>query len=151
MDRLRNDRSKQNGWVSGPRRTGRTFIVKNDTDEPVGTAGFVNPFTIPALWRALEIWYQVHPQARSQGFATQATCLLVNHLFSTRPLERIQATVVVGNDPSCRVLENAGMQRDGVYRNVFFLHGSYVDMHLYSIVRSDWLDETSYRKSRGPF
>jgi len=113
--------------------------------------GFVNPFTIPTLWRALEIWYQVHPKARGNGHASQAACLLVNHLFSTRPLERIQATVVVGNDASCRVLENAGMQRDGVYRRVFFLHGQYVDMHLYSIVRDDWHDEDAYRASQRPF
>ena len=58
---------------------------------------------------------------------------------------------MVGNDASCRVAERGGMQRDGLYRNVFFLHGRYVNMHLYAIVREDWKNEEVYRQSRPDF
>jgi ribosomal-protein-alanine N-acetyltransferase len=77
--------------------------------------------------------------------------VLINHLFDATPTERIQATVVVGNEPSQRVLERSGMQRDGIYRKVLFLHGRYVDTHLYSIVREDWEDEQAYRRRRDEF
>ena len=78
--------------------------------------------------------------------ATQAVSLLINHLFSTTSINRIQATVVVGNDVSSRVLEKAGMQKDGIYRGIWFLHGTYRDMYMHAIIRSDWGNEQSYRQ-----
>ena len=129
-----------------------TFLaMTKDGDEPVGTFGYWIPYSLSRMFQGYEIWYQVHHASRGRGVATQAACLLVNHLFDATPIERIQATAVDGNDASCRVLERAGMQRDGVYRKVFFLHGRYVDTHLYSIVRDDWKDEDAYRAARPPF
>ena len=128
-------------------------ITRRESGTPVGRIGSAFPF-MPQwaeIFRGLEIWYQVHPEARRQGVGSQAACILINHLFNSRPIERIQATVVVGNDGSCGVLENAGLQRDGLYRKIFFLNGRYVDMHLYSIVRDDWKDEETYRRGRAEF
>ena len=99
----------------------------------------------PSLFRGLEIWYQVHPTERGHGVATQAAAILVDHLFSARPHQRVQATVVDGNDGSRRVLEHIGMTREGVLRQITFLRGQYVDMHPYSIVRDDWKSEADYR------
>lgn len=129
---------------------GLFVIGERASGDPLGTIGYLNPFNI-SLHKGLEIWYQVHPSARRKGIATQATCLLVNHLFDATPVERLQATVVVGNEGSCRVSERAGMQKDGLFRRIFFLHGKYVDLHLYSIVREDWKDERTYRQARPPF
>jgi RimJ/RimL family protein N-acetyltransferase len=125
-------------------------IERSDTGEAVGTMGYYQPFTLH-LYRALEIWYQVHPSARGQGIATQAACLVVNHLFDALPVGRIFATAVVGNDASCRVAEHAGMRREGILRNIFFLHGKLVDVHLFAITRDDWADESTYRAARPEF
>ncbi len=133
------------------REAQKYLIISRETDKPVGTIGNWNPFTLGKFFKGKELWWHVHPDHRRQGIATQAVCLMTNHLFSATPVERLQATIVVGNDPSCRVAEAAGMQRDGVYRSVMFLHGKYVDMHLYSIVRSDWKDEKTYRKGKRAF
>ena len=88
------------------------LIVPRDPEEPLGTAGYWNQFTA-RMFRSLELSYEVHPSARRKGTATQAACLLVNHLFSVLPIERLQATAVVGNEVSRRVLENAGMRKEG--------------------------------------
>lgn len=133
------------------RDRGFLLILDRATAEPMGTIGYWNPFTLTEIYQGLELWWQVHPHFRQRGIATQAACLLVNHLFNATPIERLQATVVVGNTASCRVAEGAGMQRDGIYRQVFFLHGRFTDLHLFAIVRSDWRDERSYRQARRPF
>jgi [ribosomal protein S5]-alanine N-acetyltransferase len=143
-------------WIAEEmNRTGesRYLIVNRDNNEPMGDIGYWYPFSskYTSWYRGEEIWYQVHPQFRNRGIATQAACLLINHLFDATPTERIQATVVEGNEMSCRVLERAGMQKDGIYRKVLFLHGRYVGMYLYAIVRDDWKDEESYRQSRLEF
>ena len=129
------------------------FIMRRDINEYLGTIGYWNPFASKhaTLFRGLELWWQVHPHFRQQGIASQAASLLVNHLFDATPIERLQATIVVGNDASCRVAEHAGMQRDGLYRNVFFLHGRYVNMHLYAIVREDWKNAEAYQQGRPDF
>ena len=125
-------------------------IVSRASGELQGKIGFFNPFAID-LFHGKEIWYQVHPTFRRQGVGTQAACLLVNHLFSTTPVNRLQATVVVGNQGSCGVLENAGMQAEGIYRGIFYLDGRYQDMHLYALVRADWQNEAHYRSGRAAF
>ena len=126
------------------------LIIPRDADEPLGIAGYWDPFTAK-MFQGIELSYEVHPSARRKGIATQAACLLVNHLFNALPIERVQATTVVGNETSRRVLERAGMQQEGSYRRVTFLHGTYVDMNVYSIVRADWRDEDTYRRGRQPF
>jgi ribosomal-protein-alanine N-acetyltransferase len=130
------------------------FIMSRDSEEHLGTVGYWNPFAAKfagKFFRGLELWWHVHPKFRRQGIASQAVCLLINHLFDATPTERLQATIVVGNDASCRVAERAGMQRDGIYRDVSFLHGRYVSLHLYAIVRGDWKDEGAYRRGRPDF
>lgn len=129
---------------------GLYLIVSRDAGEPMGLVGYFNPFKLD-FFKGLELWWQVHPWFRKRGIATQAACLLVNHLFNTIAIERLQATIAVGNERSCRVAEGAGMQRDGLYRRVTFLHGRYVDVLLYAIVREDWKDEETYRQGRRPF
>lgn len=131
--------------------TRRYLIIDRESESPTGTAGYMNPFTLPKIYKGTELWWHVHPEFRRRGIATQAVCLLANHLFNATPIARIQATIVVGNGISCRVAEAAGMQREGIYRKVAFVHGRYVDMYLYAIVRDDWKDEGSYRKGRKPF
>jgi len=124
-----------------------SFVIKSrEDDRPLGTIGYITPSTLPTLFRGLEIWFQVHPTERGKGFATQAGAILVDHLFSARPNQRIQATVMDGNDGSSRVLERIGMRHEGVLRQITFLRGEYVHMHIYSIVRSDWKSESDYRK-----
>src|SRR5262249_1762176 len=129
------------------------LVTRRETAEPIGRIGYTYPF--PPQWsqllRGLEIWYSAHPQARRQGIGSHPACLPVIHLFNASPVERIQATVLVGNEGSCGVLENAGLQRDGLFRKVFFLRGRYVDAYLYSIVRDDWKDEETYRRGRADF
>ena len=122
------------------REKGDFFICSLDKDERMGLIGYFNPFALKDFFQGLEIFYIVHPCFRNKGIATQASCILINHLFNAIPVERIQATAVVDNPASCRVLEKAGMQKEGTYRRVSFLHGRYVDLHLYSIIREDWRD-----------
>ncbi|HEX5751301.1 MAG TPA: GNAT family protein [Archangium sp.] len=136
----------------GPRERGGVYLaIHPEFPTPVGVGGYFNPFTLWELFRGVELWGQIHPQFRGRGVGTQAACLMINHLFNALPLERVQATIVVGNEPSCRAAEAIGMRKEGIYRNVSFLHGRYMDMYLYSIIRADWQSEEVYRQGRPPF
>lgn len=126
------------------------LIERRESGELVGLASSYAYSQLPWM-HGFEIGYEVHPNFRRQGIATQAACLLINHLFDTEAVNRVQATVTVGNEPSCLVLERAGMQREGVMRGTIWLHGAYRGLYLYSILRSDWGDEERYRAGRPDF
>ena len=71
---------------------------------------------------------------------------MVNHLFSSLPINRIQASVVEANIGSRRAVEKAGMKKEGLLRGIYFLRGEYVDYLLYAILRADWGDENTFLK-----
>src|SRR5512143_4135499 len=56
------------------------MITSRDAGEPLGEIGYAYRFSDPDL-PAQEIFYIVHPHYRGRGLASQAACVLVNHLF----------------------------------------------------------------------
>jgi len=135
--------------MRGPEKA-QYLIVRHADNAPVGMAGFLNPYAAEhsGMFHGIEIYYQIHPDFRRQGIATQAACLLVNHLFGARPIERIVGYVAEGNTPSRKVLENAGLQYEGLHRHMNFTHGQYVNVIQLGMIRSDWGCEAEYRQGR---
>jgi len=78
------------------------------------------------------------PSERKKGYAIEATQLMVDYLFLSRGIARIQAIVEVGNTTSQRVLEKVGFQREGTMRNESFDRGEWRDYCLYSVLRGEW-------------
>ena len=126
------------------------MIVRRSDNEPMGTAGFLNPNASEhsGMFHGIEIYYQIHPDFRRQGIATQVACLLVNHLFNARPIERIVGYVAEGNAPSRKVLEKAGLLYEGCHRHMNFTNGVYVNVLQLGMIRSDWGCEARYREGR---
>jgi ribosomal-protein-serine acetyltransferase len=100
------------------------------------------------MFHGIEIYYQIHHAYRRQGIGTQSARLLVNHLFNARAIERIVGYVAEQNDPSRKVLENAGLQYEGLHRHMNFTHGQYVNVIQLGMIRSDWGSEAEYRQGR---
>lgn len=133
----------------GPEKA-QFLILRRQDQMPVGMAGFLNPYAAEhaGMFHGIEIYYQIHHHHRRQGIATQAACILVNHLFNTRPIERIVGYVAEKNEPSFKVLQNAGLQYEGLHRHMNFTHGEWVNVAQLGMIRSDWVSETEYRKER---
>lgn len=126
------------------------IITDRATGEPLGTGGWYSPHAASyrQMFPDFEVWYDVHPRFRRQRIATQAACLMVNHLFLSKPLERVSGFVLAGNEGSSRVLELAGLRHEGTWRRMTFLHGQWVDVLLYGITRPDWGSDADYRATR---
>jgi RimJ/RimL family protein N-acetyltransferase len=78
------------------------------------------------------------PSERKKGYATEATQLMVDYLFLSKEIMRIQAIVDVENITSQRVLEKSGFQREGTVREGYFNRGEWRSEYLYSILRREW-------------
>lgn len=92
--------------------------------------------------RALNIGAALYPDARGQGFGTEAQRLLAELLLDQFDVERIEASTDVDNVVEQRSLDKAGFTREGVARRAQFRAGAYHDLVNYSFVRED-------RMSRG--
>src|SRR6202040_3772712 len=63
-----------------------------------------------------DLGYAVHPDHWGKGFATEALRRILEFGFENLSLERIWATADVRNVASWRVMEKAGMEREGLMR-----------------------------------
>jgi RimJ/RimL family protein N-acetyltransferase len=107
------------------------FVEKKD-----GTKiGVVGAFPVGDL---LEIGFSLILSERGKGYCTEAATILIDYLFLSRSLVRIQATTDLRNIASQRVLEKVGFKREGVIRKSMFIHGEWRDLMLYSILKEEW-------------
>ena len=87
--------------------------------------------------RALNIGAAIYPDARGQGFGTEAQRLLAELLLESFAIERVEASTDVDNVAEQRSLEKAGFTREGVIRRAQFRAEAYHDLVGYSFVRED--------------
>ena len=69
----------------------------------------------------VELGYVLARGHWGQGYATEAACAVVDWALDQSEIWRVWAVVDVDNAASARVLEKAGMQREGLLRR-FGLH-----------------------------
>ena len=86
----------------------------------------------------MQIGYVVISKERGKGAASDAVQVIVDYLFLSKDIARIQAEADPENQASIRVLEKAGFQREGVLRKAFSVRGVWRDVALYSILKEEW-------------
>jgi RimJ/RimL family protein N-acetyltransferase len=86
----------------------------------------------------LEIFYYLLPSERGKGYGTEAAQLMVDYLFLSQNIVRIQAHTDVRNRGSQKVLEKTGFKKEGIVRKSLFTRGEWRDFYLYSILREEW-------------
>lgn len=84
-----------------------------------------------------EIHYHILPQQWGNGYATEVARQLIHFGFEHRNLHRIEAGVATDNLASIRVLEKAGMQREGLRRKILPIRGKWYDNYMYAILETD--------------
>jgi len=95
-----------------------------------------------------EIGYALIPSERGKGYGTEAIQILMDYLFLTKEIVRIQAVTNVRNLGSQRVLERAGFKREGTLRKALYVRGEWTDGYLYSILREEWKKPKILTKAR---
>ena len=86
----------------------------------------------------MEIGYILVPNERKKGYGSEAVKIIVDYLFLSKELVRVQAITGVDNFASHRVLEKAGFTKEGMIRKSAFIRGVWQDGVLYSLLREEW-------------
>lgn len=85
-----------------------------------------------------EIWYLVAPESWGKKVATEAAKRLLDFGFGELRLHRIWATCLPENPASARVLEKAGMRREGFLVNNLKIRGVWKSSFLYAMLAEEW-------------
>jgi RimJ/RimL family protein N-acetyltransferase len=88
--------------------------------------------------KQFEIGYFLVPSERGKGYCTEAVKIMVDYLFLSKEVIRIQAHIDPRNTSSQKVVEKNGFKKEGTIRKCFFAKGDWRDMLLYSILREEW-------------
>lgn len=109
-------------------------VVEKASGRMIGTGGFAR-FDASSL--VAELGYVLHPDVWGRGYATELVRAAIAWGFASDDLERIEARCLSGNIASARVMEKAGMRREGTMRRAYRKLGIQEDVHIHSILRDD--------------
>lgn len=99
----------------------------------IGGAGLMLN-TTPASSHRAELGYWIAADFRGRGLATMAARALIEYGFRGLSLKRIEATSSLYNLASVRVLEKAGLKREGLLTAYHTRNHELIDVYLYAIV-----------------
>ncbi|NRR31812.1 GNAT family N-acetyltransferase [Oxalobacteraceae bacterium] len=86
-----------------------------------------------------EIGYRLFDASLSgRGYISEATGLLVDHLFRAYQYHRLELLSAPENTASLRVAEKNGFREEGTLRQSFFINGHYCDVKVFSLLRPEW-------------
>jgi ribosomal-protein-alanine N-acetyltransferase len=118
----------QNEWVD--------YVIEKKDGAKIGWA--VHYLSLPNLG-VIEVGYAIAPEERNKDYATEAIQILVDYLFLTRDIVRIQAIIDSANEASRKAVEKAGFKKEGTLREALWnAEGKWADGDLYGILRSEW-------------
>lgn len=110
-------------------------IVLRETGHLIGTIGFM---WINRENRSAEAGYSLARAHWNRGYMTEALRAVLRYGFEELDLHRIEAQHETDNAASGRVMEKAGMRREGVLRGRLYNKGKFVDVALYAAIAGEW-------------
>ena len=108
------------------------FIEKKDGAK----IGIITHFIVKG--KLVGIGYYLLLSERGKGYSSEAVQIMVDYLFLSKNIVRIQAEIHPENKASQRVLEKAGFKKEGIIRKTFFSRGVWRDTALFSVLREEW-------------
>jgi [ribosomal protein S5]-alanine N-acetyltransferase len=85
-----------------------------------------------------ELGYWVGKDYWGKGFASEAVKRMIAFGFIELNLNKIWASVISRNTPSIRLLEKAGLQKEGTLRQNRLLFDQYEDVDVYGLLKTEY-------------
>ena len=116
----------------------KMYVVMRRVDGnlvPVGVCGLTS---IDFVCRRAELSMYIGPEHHQKGYGREAFKLLFIHGFTNLGLHQIWIETI-GTHPADKLFGELGFKPGGVRRDFYFKGGRFVDAHLYSILRDEWI------------
>jgi ribosomal-protein-alanine N-acetyltransferase len=106
-------------------------IVDRETQQPLGV---LTAYLYQLAHQRIEIGFWLIPAAQGKGIIHEVLPSFIAQLRRLFNLHRIEAMVETGNEASCRVLEKAGFEREGILRDYEIKNGKRISLIVYSLL-----------------
>ncbi|WP_436567277.1 GNAT family N-acetyltransferase [Janthinobacterium sp. HLX7-2] len=108
-----------------------------------GTAlcGSIRLKDIEVADRKAKIGYYLARQCQGRGIAGASVRAVLAHAFGSLQLNRIELQCAAGNQASMALARRLGFTHEGVLRQAEWLNGEFVDLHVYALLRADFVPE----------
>ena len=101
-------------------------------------AGVIGQHYLDSVNRRTELGYWLDARHQGRGIVTGATARLTDYSFTDQDCHRVILHCAVGNVKSRAVAERLGFVQEGVLREAEWLYDHYVDLVVYSMLKTDW-------------
>jgi ribosomal-protein-serine acetyltransferase len=102
-------------------------------------AGLLGMKDMDSLNNKAEIGYWLSKKAVGRGIMIRSCRALIDYAFTELHLNKIWIRCAVDNLSSCNIPKQLGFTYEGIERQGEFLHGRYIDIKIYSLLRKEWL------------
>ena len=101
-------------------------------------AGIVGQHYVDSINRRTELGYWLDAGLQGKGIVTRSVARLVDYAFVEQSCHRIIIHCAVGNVKSRAIPERLQFVQEGVLREAEWLYDHYVDLAIYSMLKSNW-------------
>lgn len=120
--------------VAAERDENYVFGIHLQTDELMGVIN-LRP---SHRHRSGHLGYWIGANFRNHGFMTEAVQGIMLFAFQTLGLHRVHTSCLAVNVASARVLEKAGLKREGCSKQAFLKQGIFHDLLQFGVVGDEW-------------
>ena len=92
------------------------------------------------------VGYWLGQEFEGKGIVTQACEGVIGYGFNDLGLHRIELKCGTGNNRSAAVPQRLGFTNEGILREAELVNGQFIDLYLFSLLRSEWAATGVHRK-----
>lgn len=104
-------------------------------------AGLVGSSAIDRKNLDIEVGYWLGKGFDGKGLISMALTELLDHLFCTLDLHRVELYINPKNEPSKKVAKRFGFTHEATQRRSYLSDGVLVDMEVHGLLRQDWIEK----------
>jgi len=110
------------------------FAIRREAQGPI--VGFAILRNISAVHRAAELGLRIGEESdRGQGLGKEAVRVVLQFCWQVLNLNRVQVSVIAGNEPALRLYAALGFRREGVLRRAQFIDGAWKNIVIMGALR----------------
>ncbi len=130
-------------WVEKQGRSDGEYLFAIRRLHELTLIGYGLIRNVHPIHRSAEIGIRIGRETdRGKGYGASALRLLTDYVFDPLNLNRLSLSVRTDNLRAIAAYHRAGFVQEGVLRQANYLNGSWVDMTIMSILKSEWRPST---------
>ncbi len=119
------------------------FIIKRSSDSAQMGAAYI--WQCSSTRKSWEIGYVLLPEFQGNGYCLESANLLISFAFNKLNAHKVIGMCHSDNLKSASVMQNAGMSKQGVFREEYKCGGKWVDQFYFSILDREY--HKNYKES----